>query len=139
MAVDFGGTLDENRFPEMGPAKVEVIRRLIEEQKNGARIILWTCREGELIDAVVEWCSAYGLRFDAINDNFPDIQEYLGGNTRKVFANEYWDDRNVVYDAPDCNSCKFRKQSRKPERGIYSWCANACKNFSPKGDNNAYH
>ena len=36
-----------------------------------------------------------GVEFDAVNENLPEVIERMGGDTRKVFANEYWDDRAV--------------------------------------------
>ena len=31
--------------------------------------------------------------FDSVNDNIPEKIAMYGGDTRKVFADEYWDDR----------------------------------------------
>lgn len=36
--------------------------------------------------------------FDAVNENLPEIIAEFGGDTRKIFANEYIDDRNVMMD-----------------------------------------
>ena len=33
--------------------------------------------------------------FDAVNENLPEIIESFGSDTRKIFANEYIDDRNT--------------------------------------------
>lgn len=33
--------------------------------------------------------------FDAVNENLPEIIENFGSDTRKIFANEYIDDRNT--------------------------------------------
>jgi hypothetical protein len=62
------------------------------EQRNGAKLILWTCRTGALLDAAVSWCKDEGLTFDAVNENLPEIIEAFGSDTRKIFANEYIDD-----------------------------------------------
>ena len=35
------------------------------------------------------------LVFDAVNENLPEIVENFGSDTRKIFANEYIDDRNI--------------------------------------------
>lgn len=93
IAVDFDGTLCENRYPEIGLPKWSVIERLKAEQEAGAKIILWTCRtEKQLADAVF-WCSHIGLKFDAINENLKSTLEHFGNDTRKISATEYWDDR----------------------------------------------
>ncbi len=95
IAVDFDGTLCKNRYPDIGEPIQEVIDKLLEEQKNGAKLILWTCRcDKELTDAV-EWCERYGIIFDAVNDHLPEMKEVFGNNTRKIFAHQYWDDHAV--------------------------------------------
>ena len=93
IAVDFDGCLCGNRWPKIGEANKAAIRALIRLRDNGARLILWTCRTGALLDEAVSWCERHGLTFDAVNDNLPEHIEMFGGDTRKVFATEYWDDR----------------------------------------------
>jgi len=95
IAVDFDGCLCKNQFPEIGDEIYETLRRLKEEQRNGARLILWTCRRGMALAAAVGWCAVRGIRFEAVNENLPDIIEIFGGDTRKIFAHEYWDDKAV--------------------------------------------
>lgn len=95
IAVDFDGTLCENKYPSIGSAKWDVIVALKDEQRNGAKLILWTCRQGEYLDKAVSWCYGNGLIFDAINDNLPEHIESYGCNSRKVCADEYWEDRAV--------------------------------------------
>ena len=96
IAVDFDGTIAENKFPDIGEPIHGTIALLKIEQEKGARLILWTCRADGRLTAAVEWCKSQGLRFEAVNENLPDIIEAFGGDTRKIFANEYWDDRAVV-------------------------------------------
>lgn len=96
IAVDFDGTLCENRWPEIGEPKFGTIMYLKKEKKNGARLILWTCRVGEMLENAVAWCTEHGLEFDAVNENLPEIVKLFGSDTRKIFANEYLDDRNSL-------------------------------------------
>ena len=96
IAVDFDGCLCESKWPDIGAPRQRVINELIREQAEGARLILWTCREGEQLDAAVMWCLNRGLRFDTVNDNLPENKERFGTNCRKVLADEYWDDKNVL-------------------------------------------
>jgi len=93
IAVDFDGCLVTNRFPDIGEPIPETIAALKREQENGAKVILWTCRVGERQEAAEEWCAQQGIRLDAVNDNLQEMKEFFGNDTRKVFANEYWDDR----------------------------------------------
>ena len=96
IAVDFDGTLCESRWPDIGPPNNAVIDYLRKRQENGDQLILWTCREGEMLDRAVMWSMNRGLIFDAVNRNLPErIAEY-GTDPRKIGADEYWDDRAVI-------------------------------------------
>ena len=97
IAVDFDGTLCENEWPDIGKPNLSLINTLISMRSLGyAKLILWTCREGEELDRAVTWCAEHGLEFDAINDNLPEQKGKYGNNSRKVSADEYWDDRGVT-------------------------------------------
>lgn len=95
IATDFDGTLCQSRYPEIGSPKTPVIDWLIWQRQNGVRIILWTMREGKLLDEAVAWCREHGLEFDAVNDNLRETQAKWGNNPRKVFADYYLDDHNL--------------------------------------------
>lgn len=95
IAVDFDGTLCENKWPEIGAANEELIEYIRDRQKNGDKLILWTCRVDDMLQKAIEWCRERGLIFDAVNENLPEIIENFGSDTRKIFANEYIDDRNI--------------------------------------------
>ena len=94
-AIDFDGTLCESIFPGVGEPKMALISHLIKRRKQGNKLILWTCRVGERLKEAVDWCRGYGLEFDAVNENLPEIVEYWGGDTRKIFADVYIDDKAV--------------------------------------------
>lgn len=93
IAVDFDGTLCEDKYPKIGLPKTLTIARVLIHQKRGTKIILWTCRVGNKLDDAVAFCKQFGLVFDAINENLPETVKCFGGNPRKIFAHEYWDDR----------------------------------------------
>lgn len=96
LAVDFDGTLCEDAYPEIGKPNTNVIGLVQSYRQQGWRIVLWTCRNREALDAAVAWCSQQGLEFDAVNTNIPEVQEMFGGDTRKVFADVYLDDKNII-------------------------------------------
>ena len=73
-----------------------VIDKAIAEQAAGAGLILWTCREGELLQQALDACAQWGLHFDAVNESLPSWIAAFGTRPRKVGASEYWDDRAVV-------------------------------------------
>lgn len=92
-AVDFDGVLTRHsRYPNLGEPNIEMIRWLKKKQEDGVKLILWTCREGCLLEDALTFCKAYGLEFDAINSNLPEVIERYGGDNRKVFAHMYIDD-----------------------------------------------
>lgn len=95
LAVDFDGTIVENKFPGIGklmPNSKEVLQRLY---GMGCRIIIWTCRTGMRLEDAIDFCNAEGIPFDTVNENLPEIIQAFGGDMRKVFANYYIDDRNL--------------------------------------------
>lgn len=117
IAVDFDGTLCENKYPDIGEPRYSVINKLKAEQEAGAKVILWTCRrEKQLADAVY-WCAEQGLKFDAINENLKDTVERFGDDTRKVSATEYWDDRAV----PICEELEAAAQMSKRRFATVFW------------------
>lgn len=93
IAIDFDGTLCENKYPEIGLPRWGVIFKALSEQENGAALILWTCRTGKELNDAVEACAKWGLTFDAVNKNLPSWVDTWNNDPRKVGATEYWDDR----------------------------------------------
>ena len=96
IAVDFDGTLCFSNWPDLGEPNTPLIEYLKMWQKQGNKLILWTCRAGEALDNAVLWCSEHDLKFDAINDNLPEIVELYGNNSRKITCDYYIDDRAVL-------------------------------------------
>lgn len=95
IAVDFDGTIVEHRYPAIGkerPFATVTLRRLIDD---GHRLILWSVREGQLLDEAVEWCKQRGITFYAVNRDFEE-EDGTGHNfSRKIKADLFIDDRNV--------------------------------------------
>ena len=94
IAVDFDGTLCESKYPDIGEPALELINILKECRECGHKIILWTCRSGELLNNAIEFCKSYGLEFDAVNDNIPERVALFGDDPRKVGADCYIDDKS---------------------------------------------
>ena len=59
------------------------------------KIILWSVREGKLLDDAVEYCRKRGLEFYAVNSNNPEKGIKRERTQRKLIADVYIDDRNV--------------------------------------------
>ncbi len=96
IAVDFDGTIVESRYPEIGderPFAINTLKMLINDRH---RLILWTVREGRLLDEAVEWCRERGVEFWAVNRDYPE--ETVDNNphySRKLKADVFIDDRNI--------------------------------------------
>lgn len=95
IACDFDGVLCENQYPEIGPAKDDVIRYIKQEQEKGSKIILWTCRAGRQLGRAISWAKKNGIVFDAVNENIPDITDRLHYDPRKVYADEYLEGKSI--------------------------------------------
>ena len=96
IAVDFDGTIVEHRYPAIGnerPFAIETLKKLTEE---GHRLILWTVREGRLLDDAVMFCRERGLEFYAINRDYPEEEKNRNNHfIRKLKADLWIDDRNL--------------------------------------------
>lgn len=96
IAVDFDGTIVEHKYPEIGqevPFAIDTLKMLIKDQH---RLILWSVREGALLDEAVEWCRARGVKFYAVNKDYPEEEKEKNNHfSRKLKADFFIDDRNV--------------------------------------------
>lgn len=96
IAVDFDGTIVEHHYPKIGkeiPFATQTLRMLIADRH---KLILWSVREGKLLEEAVEWCRERGIEFYAVNKDFPE--EDLEKNqhfSRKLKADIWIDDRNI--------------------------------------------
>lgn len=97
IAVDFDGTIVEHKYPEIGKEKPFAIQTLKRLQAERHMLILWTVREGKLLDEAVDFCRKRGLEFYAVNANNPDEQKKDSQSTpcRKLRADLYIDDCNI--------------------------------------------
>lgn len=98
ISVDFDGTIVEHKYPAIGkelPFATMTLRQLM---KDGHKLVLWSVREGELLDEAVKWCEERGVRFYAVNaDIDEDASDRQGTKrfSRKIKADVFIDDRNV--------------------------------------------
>ena len=96
IAIDFDGTIVEHRYPAIGkelPFAIETLKKLTEE---GHRLILWTVREGKLLEEAVQFCQERGLEFYAVNRDYPEEEKGRNNHfSRKLKADLWIDDRNL--------------------------------------------
>ncbi|MBQ0061604.1 MAG: hypothetical protein KBT15_07530 [Bacteroidales bacterium] len=96
IAIDFDGTIVEHKYPEIGRERPFAFETLKKLQADHHKLILWSVREGELLDDAVNFCKEHGVEFYAINRDYPE--EEKGANrhfSRKLKADMFIDDRNL--------------------------------------------
>lgn len=95
IAVDFDGTIVEDRYPEIGreiPFATQTLKMLAQQRH---RIILWTVREGRCLQEALDWCAQRGVEFYAVNKDFPEESGEHRTFSRKIKADLFIDDRNL--------------------------------------------
>jgi hypothetical protein len=96
IAIDFDGTIVKHRYPNIGdeiPFATETLRMLI---KQHHKLILWSVREGQLLQEAIDWCHRRGVDFFAVNEDYPGAS--ADGNphhSRKIKADLFIDDCNL--------------------------------------------
>ena len=94
IAVDFDGTIVENRYPEIGKPILFAIETLLKLQEEGHNLILWTYRTGQFLDEAVHFCKKKGVVFYAVNKSYPE-EIFDTSLSRKIQADYFIDDRNI--------------------------------------------
>ena len=95
IAVDFDGTIVTHEYPKIGrdiPFAIDTLKRL--QKDFQVILVLWTVREGRLLDEAVDYCRERGLEFYAVNANYPEENE-REQQPRKLKADLFIDDRNL--------------------------------------------
>lgn len=96
IAIDFDGTIVEDRFPAIGqmmPGAKEAINELFH---MGYEIIIWTSRTHIRMLEAVEFLAKNGVKYHRINESSPaNLRMYNNKDSRKIFADMYIDDRGI--------------------------------------------
>jgi hypothetical protein len=96
IAVDFDGTIVKHKYPEIGeerPFATETLRMLLQQHH---KLILWSIREGRLLEEAVTWCHIRGVDFFAVNEDYPGAGNGEDPHhSRKIKADVFIDDRNL--------------------------------------------
>ncbi len=125
IAVDFDGTIVEDKYPSIGKPMMYAFESLKMLQADGYRLVLWTFRSGEKLDEAIEFCRKNGVEFYAVNKNYPE-EDYSPQIPRKIKADIFIDDRNVggfpgwgkIYQIISGQDVLYSLDNRKP--GIFS-------------------
>ncbi|MBQ8050762.1 MAG: hypothetical protein IJ197_04215 [Bacteroidaceae bacterium] len=134
IAVDFDGTIVQDRYPEIGnelPFATQTLKMLTQE---GHRLILWTVRQNETLEEAVEWCRARGVEFYAVNKDFPEENEQKNTSySRKLKVDMFIDDRNLgglpdwgviyhmIHDQKTYEQVMFEGAGQRPEKQKKKW------------------
>lgn len=96
IAVDFDGTLHTGAYPSIGdmrPGAQEYMQKL---KNDGHYIILNTCRCGDTLLEAINWCLWQSIPIDRVNDNHPELVAKYQSNSRKISADIYVDDKQII-------------------------------------------
>jgi len=94
IAVDFDGTVVEDKYPGVGKAKPFAIETLKMLQNDGHRLILWTYRHGSKLKDAVRFMEDNGVPPYAVNRSYPEEEAHPSDVSRKIHADLFIDDRN---------------------------------------------
>jgi len=94
IAVDFDGTVVEDKYPGVGKAKPFAIETLKMLQNDGHRLILWTYRHGSKLKDAIQFMEENGVPPYAVNRSYPEEEAHPSDVSRKIHADLFIDDRN---------------------------------------------
>lgn len=94
IAIDFDGTIVENKYPEIGKPLLFAFETLKKLQDDGHNLILWTYRKGTRLEEAVTFCKKNGINFYAVNKSYPE-ENFDESLSRKILADIFIDDRNI--------------------------------------------
>jgi len=107
IAVDFDGTIvrqEEHAHEKTDFVLMPNAKEVLSWMYDNFYTILWTCRDGLVLQNAVNFLSANSIQFHMINQNMPTIDFKTSG---KIFANFYFDNR-AVFDEQEINWLKFK-------------------------------
>ncbi len=132
IAVDFDGTIVENKYPQIGKPIMFALESLKKLQEEGHLLILWTYRSGKELDKAVEFCKKNGINFYAVNKSYPE-EVFDDSQSRKIQADIFIDDRNIggligwgeIYQTLGKEtvypSKKLKNKKKNPGKGVFSF------------------
>lgn len=89
IAVDFDGTVVEHEYPRIGNTIPLALESLKLFQERGARLLLWTMRDGNELDDAVFFMRRNDIKLFGVNEN-PSQKHWT--KSPKAYAHVYIDD-----------------------------------------------
>lgn len=125
IAIDFDGILCENKFPDIGEPKYDVISLVRQLIDGGHEVVLWTTRNGDELTAAVDWCGDRGLHFCNINGPAPsnekEYRDKYPTPSRKIYADVYIDDHNIEFLMPVPGISPIQAVIQRLKKGTDIW------------------
>lgn len=112
IAIDFDGTIVQNKFPDIGTIKPDAKRIINKLFKEGHELILWTCRSDLLLLEATEFLRSVGIPFHSYNINSDKV---TFGCDPKIYADIYIDDKSL-FGLPDWQTIYQIVQERYNEK-----------------------
>ena len=91
VAIDFDGTCVTNEYPRIGKeiGAAPVLKKMTDK---GIKLVLYTMRDGKLLEEAVEWFKDNNIPLYGVNKT---PGQYKWTNSPKIFANYYIDDAAI--------------------------------------------
>jgi len=93
IAIDFDGTIVDSIFPAIIGLKKDSKKVINKLYDDGVQIVIWTCRTGFDLQNAENYLRKNEINFHHINENTPQRIQQYGGDTRKISADLYVDDK----------------------------------------------
>ena len=97
IAFDFDGIIcEEGHWPDVGPIFPGAVEEINTLHDRGYCIIINSCRSGEPEQKMISYLKEAGVKFCRVNENCPYRIKKYGGDCRKISADLYLDDKNLL-------------------------------------------
>ena len=96
LAIDFDGTIAEDKYPLIGNKRKGVSKWINKLYDEGHYIIINTCRAGFFQGDAEAFLKENNIKYHYINCNHPDLISYYGSDCRKISADIYIDDKGLI-------------------------------------------
>ena len=101
VAIDFDGTIVEDKYPEIGTLIPEAKKYINKLRADGYEVIIWTTRTHLKLLEAIEFLAKEGIKYNGINQSSQaNLMMYNGQDSRKIFADMYIDDRGLLSPMP---------------------------------------
>lgn len=92
-AIDFDDTIAYSDFPDILGVRPHALRVMEKIKEHGGIIMVWTARSD--LKPVKDFLDFSMIPYDGINEDFEEVAAEYEGQSRKIFADVYIDDRNL--------------------------------------------